>query len=70
MAKFNLDTPISELLADEQAKAVLTEIVPGLADNPMVAGLPMSLSKLAAFPQAGFSDEVLQKVEEGLAKID
>lgn len=69
-AKFTLDTPIGELLADERAKAVLDKDLPGLTQLPqleMIKGL--SLKQLQPYSDGKLTDEVLAKTETDLAAI-
>lgn len=69
-AKFTLDTPIGELLADERAKAVLDKDLPGLTQLPqleMIKGL--SLKQLQPYSDGKLTDELLAKTETSLAAI-
>ncbi|WP_423605622.1 hypothetical protein [Sphingomonas sp. MS122] len=69
-AKFTLDTPIGELLANEQAKAVLDKDLPGLTQLPqleMIKGL--SLKQLQPYSDGKLTDELLAKTEADLAAI-
>jgi hypothetical protein len=69
-AKFNLDTPIETLAADEQAKAVLNADLPELLPHPsydMFKG--MSLRQVQPMSEGKLTDELLAKVEADLAKI-
>lgn len=69
-AKFNLDTPIGELLANDAAKAVLDKELPGLTQLPqleMIKGL--GLKQLQPYSDGKLTDELLAKTEAGLAAI-
>jgi hypothetical protein len=69
-AKFNLDTPIEVLAADEKAKAVLMADLPDLLPHPsydMFKG--MSLKGVQPYSQGALTDELLAKVEKDLAAI-
>ena len=69
-AKFTLDTPIGELLANEAAKAVLDKDLPGLTQLPqleMIKGL--SLKQLQPYSDGKLTDELLAKTESSLAAI-
>lgn len=69
-AKFNLDTPIEVLAADEKAKAVLMADLPELLPHPsydMFKG--MSLRQVQPYSQGALTDEMLAKVEKDLAAI-
>jgi hypothetical protein len=68
--KFNLDTPIQDLLANEAAKAVLDKDMPGLTALPqleMIKGL--SLRQLQPYSDGKLTDELLTKTEADLAAI-
>lgn len=69
-AKFTLDTPIGELLANEAAKAVLDKELPGLTQLPqleMIKGL--SLKQLQPYSDGKLTDELLAKTGTSLAAI-
>ena len=69
-AKFNLDTPIETLAADEKAKAVLMADLPELLPHPsyeMFKG--MSLKGVQPYSNGALTDELLAKVEKDLAEI-
>ncbi len=69
-AKFGLDTPIQELVANERAKAVLDADMPGLSTHPQFEMFKtMSLKQLQPMSGGSISDEVLKKVETDLATI-
>lgn len=69
-AKFNLDTPVQDLVADPKAKAVLDADLPGLSTHEsyeMFKG--MSLKQLASYAADKLTPEVLAKTEKNLAAI-
>ncbi len=69
-AKFTLDTPIQEIVADAQAKAAIDKNLPGLIGLPqydMFKGL--SLNQLKAYSDGKLTDEVLAKTAADLAAI-
>ncbi len=69
-AKFNLDTPIEVMAADEKAKAVLMADLPDLLPHPsyeMFKG--MSLHQVQPYSQGALTNELLAKVEADLAAI-
>lgn len=70
-AKFNLDTPIEELVADEKAKAVLTAgIGIDLSEHPAYEQFKgMSLRQVQPFSEGKITDEMLKKIETDLAAI-
>lgn len=69
-AKFNLDTPIQDIVADAKAKAVLEADLPGLTTHEsyeMFKG--MSLKQLSSYAADKLTPEVLTKTEKNLAAI-
>jgi hypothetical protein len=69
-AKFNLDTPIQDLVANEKAKAVLDADMPGLSAHPQYEMFKsMSLRQLQPMSGGSITDDVLKKVETDLATI-
>lgn len=69
-AKFNLDTPIQDIVADEKAKAVLEANLPGIATHEsyeMFKG--MSLKQLSGYAADKLTPEVLAKTEKELAAV-
>jgi len=71
-AKFNLDTPIETLVADEKAKAVLATNFGGadITTNPAYESFKaMSLRQVQPFAPDKLPDELLKKIETDLATI-
>ncbi|MBC9033255.1 hypothetical protein IAG41_12725 [Sphingomonas sp. JC676] len=70
-AKFNLDTPIETIVADEKAKAVLaTSLGADVTANPAYESFKaMSLRQVQPFAPDKLTDELLKKVETDLAAI-
>lgn len=69
-AKFNLDTPIEALVADEKAKAVLDADLPGISTHPAYEQFKaMSLRAVQPFSNGALTDDMLKKVETDLAAI-
>jgi hypothetical protein len=69
-AKFTLDTPIQEIVADAQGKAAIDKNLPGLIGLPqydMFKGL--SLNQLKAYSDGKLTDEILAKTAADLAAI-
>ena len=69
-AKFNLDTPIQDIVANEAAKAALEANIPGLAAHEsydMFKG--MSLNQLKAYAADKLTPELLAKTEKDLAAV-
>jgi hypothetical protein len=71
MKKFTLDTTLGDLLNDPQAKVVLNQYLPGIADNPMLAmAKGMTLNMLLSLPQAAQLGLTKKKAEEILAEVN
>jgi hypothetical protein len=70
-AKFNLDTPIEALVADEKAKAVLAvDLGTDVTANPAYESFKaMSLRQVQAFAPDKLTDTVMGKIEGDLAAI-
>lgn len=70
-AKFNLDTPIETLVADEKAKAVLAaDLGTDVTANPSYESFKaMSLRAVQPFAPDKLTDELLKKIETDLAAI-
>jgi hypothetical protein len=70
-AKFNLDTPIEALVADDAAHAALTAALGGdVTANPAYESFKaMSLNQAAPYAPDKLPPEMLKKIEVGLAEI-
>ncbi len=71
-ASGGLDTnsPIRDLLANEQAKAVLEKHVPGMTANPQLQqAMGMSLRQIAPFAPQVFTEELLEAIDKDLAEL-
>jgi hypothetical protein len=69
-AKFNLDTPIADIVADEKARAALDASLPGVTTHEsyeMFKG--MSLKQLSAYAPDKLTPEALAKTEKALADV-
>jgi len=69
-AKFNLETPIQDIVADAKAKAVLETNLPGISTHEsyeMFKG--MSLKQLSGYAADKLTPEVLAKTEKDLAAV-
>ena len=68
--KFNLDTPISDLVANPGAKAVLDTDLPGLTTHPQFELFKsMSLTALSGMAPDKLTSERLAKVKDDLSKL-
>lgn len=69
-AKFNLDTPIAALVADQQAKAVLDKDLPGLSgDENLDKFKDKSLKQFQPLTGGQLTDDLLKKVADDLAAL-
>ena len=70
-AKFSVDTPIEQLVADPQAKAVLEKDgLPGVDQHPQYDSFrSMSLRAVQPYSNGVITDEMLAKLEADLTKI-
>lgn len=69
-AKYNLDTPIQDIVADPAAKAAFDAALPGVSTHEsyeMFKG--MSLNQLKTYAADKLTPEVLAKVEKDLAAV-
>ncbi len=63
----SVDSPISDLLANPAALAVLNKDLPGLTtDSHLEMIKPMSLRQIAQFPQAHLDDDKLKAIQADL----
>ena len=70
MAKYNLDTPVKDLIATPETNEVLKEVLPDLMNGPMVGmvkDLPMSFKQILKFANGQIPDEKVQELEQKLA---
>ncbi len=64
------DTPIQDIVANPDGKAVLDKDLPGLTTHAMYDQFKsMSLKDLQPMSQGAISDEALKKVSDDLAKV-
>ncbi len=70
-AKFTVDTPIEQLVANEQAKAVLMTVLGAdITQNPFYDQIKaMSFAQVQPLSQGQITDETMKKLAEGLAAI-
>jgi hypothetical protein len=69
-ARFTLDTPVEQLVADAQARAVLEANVPGLAAHPMYEMFKtMSLRQLQPMSQGRLTDEIMNRLQTALTAL-
>jgi hypothetical protein len=69
--EFTLDTTLGTLLDHPQAKAIIEQYMPGIANNPMIGmARGMTLNTILAMPQAKQFGLTKEKVETVLAEIN
>ena len=67
---FSVDSKLKDLLADESAQAVLRKHFPGRGNDPRIQEvLYYTLRQIAAYPEAGISQKVLQAIDEDLKAL-
>jgi hypothetical protein len=70
-ARFSTQTPVEELLANAQARAVLDKRVPGFTTDARVQqALKMSLRVIAPFAADVFTESMLSSIDEDLKAIE
>ena len=70
-ASYTLQTPIAELMADEEAKAVVLTHFPTLPEHPMYERFKMlGLGPLGAMSNGAMTPEMLAAAEADLAAIE
>ncbi len=66
-----MDTPLSTLLDDPQAKKVLDQYAPGVSTNPMIGMVRgMTLKAIVGLPQAAQLGLTEEKVKAFLAEVN
>jgi len=69
-ARFTVDTPIADLMANPGAKAVVEKVTPGLESNPhYILFKMMSLRQIAPMSEGKLTDAHLAQVDQMLAKL-
>ena len=69
-AKLGTHSPIRDILAREEAKAVLDKHVPGMTSNPQLQqALHMSLQDIAPYAPQTLTEELLEAIEQDLAEL-
>ena len=67
---YTANTTIRELMADEQARAVVEKHLPGASTHPQLhEAMYMTLREVSWYPESGLSDEKLQALLADLAQI-
>lgn len=69
-ARFTVDTPIADLMANPAAKAVVEKVTPGLESNPhYILFKLMSLRQIAPMSEGKLTDAHLAEIDQMLAKV-
>jgi hypothetical protein len=69
-ARFTVDTPIADLMANPGARAVVEKVTPGLESNPhYVLFRFMSLRQIAPMSAGKLTDAHLAQLDQMLAKV-
>ncbi len=69
-ARFNLDTPIQDIVADDKAKAALEGVFPGISTHESYEMFKaMSLNQVAPYSNGLMSAEALAKAQKALAAV-
>jgi len=69
-AKYTVNTPIEQLLADPAAKAVLEASIPGISMHPSLDQFKaMSLTEVQPYSAGAITDEIIATVKTNLAAI-
>ena len=69
-SKLSTQSTVSQLMADEKAKAVLTKHVPQIVNSPQLPlAMEMTFSDLQQFPEAALTPELVKAIDADLAKL-
>ena len=69
-ARFTVDSPIADLMANPAAKAVVEKVTPGLETNPHYLLFKfMSLRQIAPMSGGKLTDAHLAQIDQMLAKV-
>ncbi len=67
---FSISSTIRQILADEQAKAVLEKYMPGASTHPQIdMAMGMTLREVATYPEANLSAANLKALVADLEKL-
>ena len=69
-ARFTVDSPIAELMANPAAKGVVEKVTPSLEENPHYFMFKMmSLRQIAPMSEGKLTDAKLAQIDQMLAKV-
>lgn len=67
---FDANSRIRDLMANEQAKAIIDKHIPGASTHPQLyMAMDMSLKEVSWYPESGLTPKKLEALLEDLAKI-
>jgi hypothetical protein len=68
---FTIRSTIKEILANEEARAVVERHLPGATSHPQLyEAMNMTMGEVAMYPESGLNQQTLQALLNDLAKID
>jgi len=68
--RLGIDSTLQLLLANEEARAILSKHLPGLLDAPQLSmAMGFTLEQVAGMAPGVFTDEVMQNIAEDLAQL-
>lgn len=68
---FTQSSLVKDVLADARARAVIEKHLPGATAHPQLYdAMYMTIGEVAAFPQAGISQQKFQEILEDLEALD
>lgn len=66
----SINSTMGDILADERAKAILDNYMPGFSSSPQLQqAMGMSLKQLGGFMQGAMPDEMLEAIDEELSEL-
>jgi hypothetical protein len=67
---FSLNSTVRELMANEQAKAVVEKHLPGASKHPdLPQAMHMTLREVSYYPESGLTQAKLKAIEEDLPQL-
>jgi hypothetical protein len=67
---FSINSTVGELMADENARAVVERHVPGATSHPLLyQALYMTVREIAMYPESGLTDDKLRALLADLERL-
>ena len=67
---FDLNSRIRDIMANEQARAIVDRHIPGASTHPQLdIALEMTLREVSWYPESGLTQEKLKALLEDLARL-